>query len=235
MDTDNTAVQNQADSTTGLASTAIVVLCMHRTGSSLVANLLRQLGVNMGTRLWGKPDPYHKRPNPEDLDFVQFNAQLLRHAGGQGNIAWREPPSRAEILKLGESVTIQESIRQLIERKANGLWGWKDPRTSLTCWLYHQYLQNPRYVVVVRKHEDIIKSLKKRDPPRQDNGYWMGVIRRYESERKAFLAETKAPYCVIQYEHLVNRKKWQGAVKKLAQFVGVEPDLGRCRQLIVFR
>jgi len=208
---------------------------MHRTGSSLVADLLRTMGVNMGTRFWGKPDPYHKRPNPEDLDFVQLNAQLLRSAGGQGNIAWREPPSRAEIRALGDSVVIQERIKQLIERKASGLWGFKDPRTCLTCWLYHEHLQNPHYVVVVRRHEDIIKSLKKRDPPRQLNSYWMGVIRRYESERKAFLAETQAPFCVVQYEHLVNRQKWQGTVKKLAQFVGVEPELGRCRQLIAFR
>ena len=235
MDTDNETVQDSASSATGLASTAIVVLGMHRSGTSLIASLLHNaLGVKMGERFWGN-DPYHKHPNLEDLDFVQLNAQLLRSAGGQGNIAWREPPTRAAILALGESVVIQERIRSLVERKQHGLWGFKDPRSCLTAPLYHEHLVSPHYIVVVRRHEDIIKSLKKRDPVRQGDKYWLQLIRRYEVDRKLFLKGTKASFCVVQYEALVNRDKWQGAVRKMAQFIGTTPDMWRAKRIIAFR
>jgi len=188
----------------------------------------------MGDKFWGN-DPYHHKPNLEDLDFVALNGWLLVQAGAPKNIGWREPPTRAAILALAQSPVVAERVRGLVTRKQHGLWGFKDPRSCLTIPLYHEHLVNARYVVVVRRHEDIIKSLKKRDPVRQDDGYWLQLIRRYEIDRKLFLKGTQAPYCVVQYEHLVNRQKWQGTVKKLAQFVGVEPELGRCRQLIAFR
>ena len=60
--------------------TTIVVLGMHRSGTSLVTRLLVEMGVYMGPRLDVR--------NWEDADFQKTNQTILDMAGGN----WGKPP-----------------------------------------------------------------------------------------------------------------------------------------------
>ncbi len=75
----------------------IIVLGMHKSGTSLVAGALKKAGVNMGDNLLGR-----HWSNPlghfEDMDFFRLNRKILREVGG----GWDNPPSLDKVLSLKE-------------------------------------------------------------------------------------------------------------------------------------
>lgn len=134
-----------------------IVLGMHRTASSLLANGLKQAGINMGDTLLG-PGHGNEKGHFEDMDFLHMNEQLLVAAGG----TWDNPPSEKAIIEAGK--THAKGIRKLINRKnKNEQWGWKDPRTVLTIRCYLPFLDDPCFLVCLRRPEMIAKSLSERD------------------------------------------------------------------------
>ncbi|KSW10770.1 hypothetical protein CF15_08305 [Pyrodictium occultum] len=152
----------------------IIVLGMGRSGTSMVAGILHILGVNMGERLlgahWSNPLGHF-----EDLDFVELNEEILRAAGG----SWDNPPAREAILAVAPR--FYDRIRPLAEeeRRRHEVWGWKDPRTSLTVELYLPHLENPYFIVCHRDWEAIARSLKRRDGMSIERGSgWPGCAMR---------------------------------------------------------
>lgn len=201
----------------------VVVLGMHRSGTSATAGVLHHLGVRMGDHLlegnrWN-PDGYY-----EDAEILMLNIGLLRAAGG----SWARPPA-AE--KIDQAATFYDGeIRRLVrQRMLRGPWGWKDPRTCLTIGLYHRYLEDPRYVYVTRKRRDVVASLMRRhaeDPnwwlSRRGTDEWARLADAYNERAQAFLERIEAPVHLVQYEDLVARP--EGEVVSLAAFVGVQHD-----------
>jgi hypothetical protein len=70
-------------------SETIVILGMHRSGTSTIARILASIGINMGERIMGANES-----NPfghyENLDFVELNDEILINAGG----SWKKPPPK---------------------------------------------------------------------------------------------------------------------------------------------
>lgn len=139
-----------------------VVLGMHKSATSLAAKGLHEAGVYMGENLnrygFDGYDFY------ENEDFVNLNDRILKAAGGDH----KNPPSRQRILEQDFSREIQEVISKH-ERK---LWGWKDPRTTLTIELYMPYLKNPHFITCFR------------DPKKVARHYHGDVTLAYEYNRR---------------------------------------------------
>jgi hypothetical protein len=189
--------------------TAVIVLGMHRSGTSLVASTLDALGVHMGDHLLmaGKSGKAHY----EDWDFINLNTDILKAAGGQ----WDKPPNPHHLLDVEPQ--FRSEIAHLLEKKnERELWGWKDPRTSLTIWLYRLHLWGVRYVVVQRNESDTITSLCKRG--KNDRDFWREACLRYWRSLSAFLQDRI--YCVVEYEELVNQETARSAVERIAEWVG---------------
>jgi len=193
--------------------TAVVVLGMHRVGTSLVASMLQAMGVDMGERLMG-PTPHQPHGHFEDLDFVEVNQALLREAGGR----WDEPPS-AEALEAaypGMRAWMQNTVAA---RRHRALWGWKDPRTCLTAGLWARHLgDDVRYVVVRRDRADVCASLERRDGP----GDWAGLADKYMRRLADFVRQAGQPVHVVRYEDLTHPKAAPRAVLRLAEFLGLD-------------
>jgi len=122
--------------------TLVVVLCMHRCGSSFVANLLERLGMSLGPFDRFAPSEWNKHGYFEAVPFSALNDELQAQFLGFNGVGpgppevfhrfcqtegrWpAEPPIPAEFLQRG---------RDLLERLvASGpISGFKDPRTVLT-------------------------------------------------------------------------------------------------------
>lgn len=108
-------------------SRAIIVLGMHRSGTSLVARGLYALDVEMGNSLL---QPLHDNPKGfwEDKEIVRINDALLAiHGRKWDSIEWDEISKYAgrkyEKLRKAARSHIQDNY---ISSK---LWGFKDPRT----------------------------------------------------------------------------------------------------------
>jgi len=123
-----------------------VILGCHRSASSLVAKALHEAGVHMGDDLlFGLPD--NPEGHFEDMDFLKKNVEILG-----GNI-WDDV----------DRPLIPSDTESLIRRKDNKpLWGWKDPRTTMTIEKYYDHLDDPVIVALFRKPEHVAKSMAKR-------------------------------------------------------------------------
>ena len=81
--------------------TTIIVTGMHRSGTSMVAGILKLCGVYFGDNLL---HPQQENPKGffEDLEFLEINKEILACSGG----SWFEPPNE---LKINQN--IKEKIK----------------------------------------------------------------------------------------------------------------------------
>ena len=131
-----------------------VILGMHRSATSLVAGGLKKMDINMGKKLLGadKSNPFG---HFEDKAFMELNTRILKQAGG----SWDNPPPEVNIIKVGRKLSGE--IRELTNKQ--GLWGWKDPKTTLTIKCYLPHLENPHFICCFREPLEIAKSLQRRE------------------------------------------------------------------------
>lgn len=134
----------------------LIVTGMHRSGTSLTASLLQQVGVNIGEQLVGA-DYGNIKGHFENIEFVNFHKALLHSQG---------------IDELGSAAKQKIPIEELAIKKAQSLinknqdlahpWGWKDPRTTLFLELWHQLLPDAYFIFVYRSPWEVIDSLYRR-------------------------------------------------------------------------
>ncbi len=112
-----------------------MVLCMHRTGSSLCARALQALGFDLGSNLIRQ-----KKDNPkgffEDADILKYNLTLLYincvHSASILNI--KQPIPRQDILvAAGEKL-----LRNKLSRYP--CFAFKDPRTARNAMVWREVI-----------------------------------------------------------------------------------------------
>jgi hypothetical protein len=139
----------------------VAIVGMHRSGTSMVAKLLHQAGLNLGDEQDLMP-PAEENPEGfyEHLEFVRLNDEILNVAGA----GWDCPPPDG----FDWESEALDPFRERARRQAADLWvrppwGWKDPRTSLTLPFWRTALGPIRTVVVVRNPLEVMTSLHRRN------------------------------------------------------------------------
>jgi len=194
-------------------STEVLILGMHRSGTSMIGGVLKTLGVNLG-----QDSPGIQISNPlghfEDAEFLKLNNAILRRAGGE----WDSPPDTFTLDTLvGE---YRSSVKDLVQSRArenkNKIWGWKDPRTSLTAGFYLPFLKNPYIIWCNRFPDDIAASLWKRNKiSRQDS---MELISKYQHSINKIIAEySNLPLLKLNYHEVVQDPEYW--VKEICDFL----------------
>ncbi|MBW2646293.1 MAG: hypothetical protein JRE23_08975 [Deltaproteobacteria bacterium] len=144
------------------SSKAVVVLGMHRSGTSVLTHALSVLGVYLGDQLIsGRPD------NPkgffEDLDLNAFNEELLEamHCRWDSLFIPSVPAKLEEQFRTSAAALIREHFGAL------ALWGFKDPRVTrlLPFWqtVLFEIDVEPVYVLANRHPMSVAASLALRD------------------------------------------------------------------------
>lgn len=157
----------------------VIVLGMHRSGTGMVSQILRLLGVRMGSNL----DIHY-----EDEDFKTLNMDILRQAGGR----WYQPPKPEEISK--QLWSIPQICKYIDDKKSESLWGWKDPRMCLLLGpLYWRILKNynVKIIIVRRCVSDVVASLEAREKKRREDpvllNNWHRLVDLYNQAISVFL------------------------------------------------
>jgi O-antigen biosynthesis protein len=133
----------------------MIITGMHRSGTSLTASLLQSAGVNLGDRLMSE-DRGNSKGHFEDLDFVEFHQQVLQ--AQELNIAGWTRENRLEVPD-----SFQELAKDLLATRQDlGIWGWKDPRTTLFLDFWSELIPDAKYVFVYRSPWDVVDSLFRR-------------------------------------------------------------------------
>jgi glycosyltransferase involved in cell wall biosynthesis len=144
-------------------SVPIVVTGMHRSGTSLLASWLSALSFDLGQRLL-PPDKGNPRGYFEDIDFLEFQRKVLPECcppddGGHPDWGWTE----SEQLNRNRLIDFTPCATTLLAARAEkrGLWGWKDPRTSLLLDFWDALLVDAYYIFVYRFPWDVADSMQR--------------------------------------------------------------------------
>jgi len=210
--------------------TAICVLGMSRTGTSLTTRVLGLAGVYLGPeeelldaglrQLAGEGEDVlakARSSNPEGhwehYRLMRLNERILRSLGG----SWREPPAMPPGWESAPGLAAErEEARALLFESFAGreLWGWKDPRNSLTLPFWQSLVPAMRFVICVRNPLDVAASLKRREgmSVAQALALWRVYV------AAALVHTAGQPRLLVRYEDFF--ADCAGAAQRLGRFVG---------------
>lgn len=147
----------------------IIIIGMHRCGTSMLADMLNKCGVFMGADVQG---------NHESLLFMLINNDLLFKC----NSTWDNPigahiglHDKNTVNRMARSVfdTLNKNIMSYLGlhrtdnvQKLTDMkfpWGWKDPRSTFTLPVWSCIFPSARIIHITRHGIDAANSLYKRD------------------------------------------------------------------------
>lgn len=144
----------------------VIIIGMHRSGTTMITDMLQQLGLYMGWVL---------QENSEALFFVQRNERLMNACGG----SWEYPePVESLLAHDGMRRQARERLRRDIEslrfisylgperfsqrggpQNLDFQWGWKDPRNTYLLPLWLELFPEARIIHIYRHPMDVARSL----------------------------------------------------------------------------
>lgn len=150
----------------------VIIIGMHRSGTTMIASMLRELGLFIGNDL---------EDNSESMFFINHNDWLFRQCGG----AWDNPDAIKWLYKSPEILRLTDDyLRARIgglpafsylgwQRYLAGanplsgmkqeVWGWKDPRTTYTLPFWLRLFPNARVIHIYRHGVPVAASLRTRE------------------------------------------------------------------------
>ncbi|WP_371375745.1 sulfotransferase family protein [Thalassotalea aquiviva] len=145
-------------------SRPLIVIGMHRSGTSALSGELSRFGVFMGRKLFKAQAGVNEKGFWENSQVVKLNDLILDGLKS----SWDNPVhlnieqqnSCSDFVELGQALIKQEYANKL-------LWGMKDPRTTILLPFWQNVFSkshiNPIYVLIVRNPLEVAESLRKRD------------------------------------------------------------------------
>lgn len=210
---------------------AVLVIGPGRAGTSTTMRALNLLGVDVGPEE-GLVEPGAGGPKGfwERRRIIELNERLLRSQRG----TWRRPPRFEPGWEAAEELEPEREEARAILREDFGdssLWGWKDPRASLTLPFWQPLLAEvgceARYVICVRNPLDCAASISPR-PEQKDFFFsrhgpplarafplWVSYV------ASALVNTAGQARTFVAYEDWFDRRPETAA--RLARFVGCEP------------
>jgi hypothetical protein len=134
----------------------VVILGMHRSGTSLLANWLQSCNLPIGDRLMGKADS-NKKGHFEDLDFVDIHEQIFAENGMAYGGLTQFPK-----MKVNDYYYQKLKWNVHLKNELNKQWGFKDPRTCLFLDQYRLILPEAHYLIAFRDAAFVVDSLLRR-------------------------------------------------------------------------
>ncbi len=136
-------------------SDQLIVAGFHRSGTSLVGQLLHRAGLFLGYDLMGATFS-NPHGHFEDLEVVSLHDQILADNG----LTWLvSEPFLPVITELH-----WRRMEGIIQRRdaEHGLWGFKDPRVCLFMMIWKYLLPDAKALLVYRHFSDTTHSLGRR-------------------------------------------------------------------------
>jgi hypothetical protein len=183
----------------------VLVLGMHRSGTSLCSHLLSALGVEMADKIPGpgasSPGSDNPRGHWERWEIVEFHDRILglfnRDYLGRFHdfslpVAWWADPRVVQVR--------HEIVGFLEKRMGDGYFGFKDPRTVRLMPVWHQIFNElklaPKVVLCLRNPAQVARSLHARDGLDPEIGEYRWLVHMIDFFRYGSTFD----YCAIKYE-----------------------------------
>ncbi len=192
-----------AKSQPGNGIVPVLVVGMHRSGTSALARTLSLMGVNVGN----EEDllPAHPTDNPtgywERADIVALHEEFLK----SGGYAWNEVGG-FKASELGDlaKVTLRDGLRKAIRglEQSGHSWLVKDPRLCLLLSQWLPLLDRSACVVVVRDPREIVASILREElRGAYTSNFLLALWEKYLRSALADLAGKRVLF--VSYENLL--------------------------------
>ncbi len=184
---------------TASGSRALIVLGMHRSGTSATAGALRCVGVPLGRHLYRGHQGVNPRGYFEHRDLADTNQDALLAIGSDWDDVlrrerdwWRDDRLRRYADQLRAAIKKDFSQTEL--------WAVKDPRVCrlLPWWLAVLEAEqvSPVFVIVVRRPEAVCQSLARRDGFDREKSLLLWLLHYLDAEQ----GSRSYPRAFIEYE-----------------------------------
>jgi GT2 family glycosyltransferase len=196
----------------------IVVLGMHRSGTSAVTRGLKVMGVELGNRLM-LPTQFNPKGYWEDMDIYQLNVDMLTAIGNDWFHLKSIGTDDVEVLrKKGYFLRAVELLRQKV--RSAPVFGFKDPRVAklLPFWKkvfkYCGFYVN--YVFVVRHPISVAHSLAKREGFDLELSYlmWLSYV------VTSILKTIDETFVLVDYDRLMQSPEFE--LERIARTICLE-------------
>jgi hypothetical protein len=182
--------------------------------------LLNLLGVDIGPAedLTHPTEFENPRGYWEPRWLLDLNDEILARLD---TVWWRPLDAEPGWEHRSDLEPLREQARRLLQEKfgSAGLWGWKEPRTTLTLPFWRELVPDARYVICLRNPVDAISSFQRRPEPNLSVGTWGELWLEYTA--RALEQTRESPRLLVFYEDLLRDGRYE--VVRLASFLGQAP------------
>ncbi|RWC32687.1 MAG: hypothetical protein EOS27_06235 [Mesorhizobium sp.] len=197
--------------------TCIMVLGMHRSGTSALARAISLLGADLPKNMLGA-NPTNETGHWEPLRLMELHDRMLAEAGSRWD-DWR--PFEPADLGTSRLRFYEAEIERLIDEEYGSapLFVLKDPRISRFVPLYADIMKrmrvDVRYVLIERNPLAVIASLAKRDRFTMCFSGLVWLRHGLEAEH----ATRGRPRVFLSYEDMLNN--WRNGIEAITSALGI--------------
>jgi hypothetical protein len=182
--------------------TIVIILGMHRSGTSLSTQLINRFGAYIGEKKdLSPPSVYNADGNFENVKIVKLNNSFLKAYGHKwyslGNFTYDFDDQRtSEYL-----YTLKKTLKEML--KNNDVIAIKDPRICLLLPLWQKTIDDlslkAKYIYVVRNYMEVARSLQERNG--FPIGYGLKLWGKYNLAVQEYLSDKN--HLLLYYDDLM--------------------------------
>lgn len=189
----------------------VVILGMHRSGTSCLTHMLHRAGLDLGEGLLADGKSDNLGGHWEAAEAMTINELILMLSGG----TWNRVPDQ---LQTNDTID-QRMARFVAQFEGAALAGWKDPRTTLTFPFWKPHLNHYRLVVCLRHPLAVARSLAARHHGTIDEGLELWLT--YYRHLMQYLPQEPA---VDWFDYDAPRDRLRRQVVSICQSLGLHVD-----------
>jgi len=208
-----------------------VILGMHKSGTTLVAQMLHKSGINMGD--FDESVSYDAGNKYERKEPLELNKEMLGCSYADFSLDVFRP-----VEKMVVTTDLQSKILNLVNSLNNRYsdWGFKDPRSCLTYSIWRDLLPEHRLIFVYRPPWEVCQHYIKNVPfYRILFKYirsWKAakVWYSYNTELLRYIENTRNKYIMINFTEFMKKSE---AIQELQHLIDI--PLVDCRNSDLYR
>ncbi|HAE27993.1 MULTISPECIES: sulfotransferase family protein [Hyphomonas] len=196
----------------------ILVLGMHRSGTSVTIRGVHALGADLGDNLMKPVADDNEKGFWEDLDFNRINERVLAKANSSWHYLY---PLDTALFQRSEFAAERIEAAALLSQKLKkaSVFAVKDPRTAVLLPFWQCVMDDlgiePSYLITLRNPLETAESLRKRDGFDRHKGLVLWLKHVYEAIR----GTEKAKRLFVSYQNLMADPR--GELERIAEAFGL--------------
>ena len=161
----------------------VVVIGMHRSGTSAITRGLKALDVELGDRLWPPNEAVNAKGFWEDMDINALNIEMMKAL----NTDWHylSPIKQSEFEMLSRDEFLLRAAALLRAKVGdNARFGFKDPRVAKLLPFWKEVVEHchyeANYLLMTRHPSSVVESLRQREGFDAEKSYLLWLVHMLE-------------------------------------------------------